>query len=79
MTLIAEKCSCGYSPQKINPDCERCRYVWLLNKVHEMRTAQTTYFQTRKASDLVAARRLEDIVDAALKKLKPTQVKLFEE
>lgn len=79
MVLITDACSCGASSSSINPDCERCRHVWLINKVDELRIAQTKYFSSRKASDLETARRLEAIVDAGLSKLKKTQIRLFDD
>lgn len=66
--IIKGKCDrCGKA--NMNPDCERCRFVWFINQTAHLRAAQKRYFQSRKAVDRQEARRMESLIDSALKRV----------
>ena len=60
---ITGPCACGFSSSQPNYDCERCRLVWFVRKVKEMRDSQNAYFKQRTGDRLDHARNLEAIVD----------------
>ena len=73
-------CSCGSLPaESPNRDCERCCLVWFAYTTGQMRAAQLRFFKSRRGSDLQEAKRLEQIVDAAIGRLShlPSQQELF--
>ena len=69
MSVITGKCSsCG--KYKMNPNCERCRFVWLINQAANLRMAQKKYFATGKVADMGRAREYESLIDSALDRIK---------
>jgi len=71
-------CHCGHAPlSDPNPACERCRLVWTIGKVAELREAQRAFFQRRRQKDLERSKHLERIVDRALERLFARQPDLF--
>lgn len=60
---VTGSCACGFSSSEPNYDCERCRLVWFVRKVKEMRDAQNAYFKQRTGDRLDHARNLEATVD----------------
>jgi hypothetical protein len=65
---IMDQCPCGSGPRKPNFECERCRLVWFVQLVGQMRSAQTTYFSDRNSLNLDRARHLESQVDVLVKR-----------
>jgi len=77
---VVDECECGGSRSQPNRDCERCRLVYVLDRVVELRDAQKRFF--RKPSDrttLEECKRLESLVDRTIDRLRQVQPGLFEE
>lgn len=72
-------CSCGGSRSAPNGDCERCRLVWTLDRVVEMRAAQRQFITRPERDQMDEAKRLEGLVDRTLSRLNAVQPGLFDE
>lgn len=60
---VMNECACGSGPASPNYECERCRLVYFVRLVGEMRAAQSKYFSDRNQLNLDRARHLEGKVD----------------
>ncbi len=65
---VMGQCACGSGPARPNYECERCRLVYFVRLVGEMRTAQRNYFSDRNSHNLERARFLESQVDSLVKR-----------
>lgn len=66
---ILGPCACGGGPTALNFECERCRLVYTVLLMRDVRAAQTDYFHDRNQHNLAAAKRMESKIDQALAKL----------
>lgn len=65
---VMNQCVCGSGPAAPNYECERCRLVYFVRLVGEMRAAQSKYFSDRNSLNLDRARHLESQVDSLVKR-----------
>lgn len=61
--------ACGSGPAALNFTCERCRFVYALMLMRDMRAAQVDYFHDRSQHNLIAAKNLESKMDKVLDRL----------
>jgi hypothetical protein len=66
---ILGSCSCGSGPAAPNYECERCRLVYAVLLMRDVRAAQVDYFHDRCQQNLVAAKSLESKMDRLLDRL----------
>ena len=66
-SIISTDCD-DCKSKALNPDCERCRLVWIVNKTNELRHAQLRYKRTLRFADRQQMERLEKLIDSALSK-----------
>ena len=76
MSIFTESCTnCGSHPVfEPTKDCERCKLIWTLSKVVDLREAQVAFFTTKLPEHLIQSKELERIVDKALRRLDGQEV-----
>jgi len=76
--MISDTCCCGGTATKPNPECERCRLVYVVRATERMRSAQRQYHAGRSGELLRVALEAEKLVDRLISRLNEIQPALFD-
>lgn len=66
---ILGPCACGGGPTALNFECERCRLVYTVLLMRDVRAAQMDHYHDPNPMTAAAAKRTESMIDQAIAKL----------